>query len=106
MPNGARALVCTAIRNQTLLSFRYEDGYERVVEPHLCGRNTADHDALSAWLVRGHSQSDARPGWRDYLLAEMRSVELLKDDFDGPRKGFNPIDPRFVQVYCRLKPPQ
>ena len=43
-------VVCDAIRARRLLRFVY-DGYERVVEPHLYGVNTAGHETLSGWLA-------------------------------------------------------
>src|SRR2546427_10556439 len=68
-----KEVVCGAIAGRRLLSFTYE-GFSRVVEPHLCGRNATGHDVLLAWLVRGHSKSDPRPGWRNYLLTEVQSL--------------------------------
>jgi hypothetical protein len=42
-----RQAICYAIAAHQLLAFRYE-GFERNVEPHRCGHNTAGHDALLA----------------------------------------------------------
>ena len=47
-----RDTICEAIGKKRLLQFRYA-GYVRVVEPHLLGYDTAEHDVLSAYLVRG-----------------------------------------------------
>ena len=99
-----KEIVCNAMTNRRLLSFTYE-GFERVVEPHLCGQNAAGHDVLLAWLVRGHSKSEPRPGWRHYLLTEMRSVQVLEDTFDKSRPGFKPHDSRMATIYCRLEAP-
>jgi hypothetical protein len=94
--------ICDAIRHRTRLRFIYE-GYERIVEPHLYGINTASHEALSAWLVGGWSTSEPEPGWRNYLVREMHDLQVLSAAFDGPRPGFNPADDSFRQVYCRLE---
>ena len=57
-----RQVICSAIAAQQLLAFSYE-GSERIVEPHLCGHNTAGHDALLAWFVADTpSQGHARVG--------------------------------------------
>ena len=92
-------LICDAIRARRLLRFVYE-GYERVVEPHLYGINTASHEMLSCFLVGGWSSSDTEPGWRNYLVREMHDVHALAEPF-LPRHDFNPEDPAFRQVYCR-----
>jgi hypothetical protein len=94
-------VICDAIRARRLLRFFY-DGYERVVEPHVYGMNAAGREALSAWLVGGWSKSDPEPGWRMYLLGEMRDVAALAEGFEGARPGYNPEDSRMAEVYCRL----
>jgi hypothetical protein len=94
-------VICDAIRARRLLRFVY-DGYERVVEPHLYGLNSAGHEALSAYLVRGWSGSEAAPGWRTYLIPEMQGTAALAEGFAGVREGYNPNDSRMTQVYCRL----
>ena len=98
-----RQVICSAIAAQQLLAFSYE-GSERIVEPHLCGHNTAGHDALLAWFVRGHSESGPRQGWRTYLLTEMHSIRALKETFASARPGYNPTDGSMRLVYCRLLP--
>ncbi len=99
-----KELLCNAIAKRNLLSFTY-DGFSRVVEPHLCGQNGAGHDILTAWLVGGYSKSDPKPGWRTYLLSEMRNVRVLDDTFQCPRPGFNSRDARIARTYCRLEAP-
>ena len=94
-------LVCDAVRTRSLLRFIY-DGYERVVEPHLYGINTASHEALSAWLVGGWSKSEPEAGWRTYLVREMHDVQVLAERFTGTRPGYEPEDSRMRQVFCRL----
>ncbi len=94
-------LVCDAIRVRRLIRFIYE-GYERVVEPHAYGVNTAGHEALSAWLRPGYSRSTPQGGWRMYLLDGISALQLLDDGFEGPRPGYNPGDPHLVTVHCAL----
>jgi hypothetical protein len=96
-----RQAICNAIAAHRLLAFSYE-GLERVVEPHRCGHNTAGHDALLAWLVRGYSESGAGPGWRTYLLVEMRDIRALQETFASARPGYNPNDGSMQLVYCQL----
>lgn len=96
--------ICNAIRQRTLLRFIY-DGYERIVEPHLYGINTASHEAISGYLVAGWTTSTAEPGWRNYLVREMHDLHVLATPFDGPRPGYNPDDDSFRQIYCRIEEP-
>ena len=97
-------LICNAIWARRLIRFIYE-GYERIVEPHIHGINTANHEALSAYLVGGWSASSPEPGWRNYLVREMHDIHVLATPFPGPRPGYNPEDPAIRQVYCRLEFP-
>jgi hypothetical protein len=93
--------ICDSIRARRLVRFVYE-GYERVVEPHTYGVNTQGREAVSAWLTGGWSASAIEPGWRMYLVEEMRDVAALAEPFDGARPGYNPDDPHFVRIYCQI----
>ena len=95
------AIVCDAIHARRLLRFIYE-GYERLLEPHLYGINTQNHEMLSGYLVGGWSATETEPGWRNYLVHDMYDLHALAESFEGPRSGFNPESVRFRQVYCRL----
>jgi hypothetical protein len=97
------AIICDAIRAKRLIRFIYE-GYERIVEPHLHGINTANHEMLSGWLVGGWSESRPQPGWRNYLVRDMHDVHALADGFEGPRPKYNANDPQLRQVFCRIEP--
>ena len=96
-------LICDAIRAKRLIRFIYE-GYERVVEPHIHGINSANHEMLSGWLVGGWSGSKAEPGWRNYLVKDMHDVHALADGFDRPRARYNAFDTQMRQVFCRIEP--
>jgi predicted DNA-binding transcriptional regulator YafY len=95
-----RQAICSAIAAHRLLAFSYE-GFERIVEPHRCGHNTAGRDALLAWLVRGYSESGAETGWRTYLLTEMRDIRVLEETFASARPGY-PTDGSMLLAYCEL----
>ena len=96
------AIVCDAIRTHRLLQFIY-DGYARLLEPHLYGINTQDHEILSGYLVGGWSATEIEPGWRNYLVRDMYDLQALAESFEGPRSGFNPASARYRQVFCRLE---
>jgi hypothetical protein len=94
------ATICEAVAGRRLLAFSYQ-GRNRVVEPHVCGRDSNNHDLLTAWLVRGYSQSGG-PGWRTYSLSEIHHVMVLEERFTAIRAGFNPEDARYVLVHCSV----
>lgn len=98
----AKDLICEAIRCKKLLQFSYGN-HTREVELHLCGWDSAEHDVLSAYLVRGYSESQQKPYWRFYLLSNVMLLTMLDECFPGPRKGYNPKDSRMLKVYCRLE---
>ena len=95
-------LLCQAIQARRLVQFTY-DGTTRVVEPHMVAQNEADHYALSAWWISGHSDSGAPHRWREYLLSEMSGVVVLEQPFAGPRPGYKPSGgQKFHRVVCML----
>jgi hypothetical protein len=93
--------ICDAIRARRLLRFVY-DGYERIIEPHVYGVNTAGHEAVSGFLVGGWSSSETEPGWRMFLIDQMRDVAALAERFEGSREGYRADDPHYVTTHCRL----
>lgn len=101
LPLTTKEIICAAINQKRLLQFQYESR-TRVVEPHLLGRNSAGHDALCAYFVRGYSESHNRPNWREYLLSKIKYPTILNETFPEPRKGYNPNDKRMEKIYCRL----
>ena len=102
---GMDLRVCHAIATRALLMFAYR-GVVRVVEPHLYGRNTAGHDALSAWMRPGWSRTDPEGGWRMFLADDLASLSVLPERFEAPRPDYNAADPHFEAVYCQLPPVQ
>ena len=95
-------LLCDAIRGRRLLIFGYGNRVP-IVEPHLYGVNTLEHEVLSAWLLPGHSRTDPEGGWRTYLVREMRDVQLLDETFSAARPDYNPRDTRMTRVFCQLE---
>ena len=95
--------LCAAITRRSLVMFDYGD-LIRVVEPHRYGVNSAGHAMLSGWLRAGYSRSDPAGGWRNYLVSDIRSFQLLDAPFAGTRPGYAAHDPRMREIYCQLEP--
>jgi hypothetical protein len=100
------AILCRAIRTRNLVRFYYNGDKvpgERIVEPHLVAYTAADNLALSAWFLRGSSESQQTQRWREYLISEMTSVVSLSEQFAGPRPGYNPSGGKKLHnVQCAL----
>lgn len=98
--------LCSAIHSRTIVQFNYMFGDDpgiRVVEPHMVARTKAGYIALSAWYLRGHSESRDGQGWREYLLSGIYSVIILDETFPGPRRGYNRTGGKsFHNVQCAL----
>ncbi|HJU64523.1 MAG TPA: hypothetical protein VJ596_02550 [Gemmatimonadaceae bacterium] len=94
--------VCHAIAERQLLMFAYR-GAVRIAEPHLYGKTTAGNEAMSAWMRAGWSRSDPLGGWRMFRLDEVTDLSILPERFAGPRADFNPDDPHFTDVFCRVQ---
>lgn len=95
--------LCAAITRRSLVMFDYGD-LIRVVEPHRYGVNSAGHLMLSGWLRAGYSRSDPAGGWRNYLVNDIRSLQLLEAPFAGTRPGYTTHDPRMREVFAELTP--
>lgn len=99
-PN-APASIGDAIRARRRLSFSY-GGHLRVVEPHIHGVETTGQVALSAYQVRGGSQTAEPVGWKHFRLDDVRRLTVLDETFPGPRPGYNRADKTFTVVYSQL----
>jgi predicted DNA-binding transcriptional regulator YafY len=95
--------ICQAIREKKLLQFFY-DGGTRVVEPHQFAYNKKDNIALSAYWVRGYSESqDMSSRWREYLFDLMSAIIVLDEHFVSPRPGYKRApNQRFHSAICEL----
>jgi predicted DNA-binding transcriptional regulator YafY len=92
-------IITQAIASRQLVQITYGNGAEgkRLVEPHLLGTTTTGQAALQGWFVEGASKSGQGPGWRNYLLSRILSIELTQQTFSGPRPGFNPTGGKVFQ---------
>ena len=98
--------LCLAIREKHLVKFNYfRDAVSgvRIVEPHMVAYNESNQLSLSAWFISGASESQAGPGWREYLVPYMTDVMLLPEKFLQPRPGYKPDGgKKFHSVQCGL----
>jgi hypothetical protein len=99
MPNKAAwpALVCRAIREWRLVRLVYKDAL-RMVEPHLFGFAASEEPMFSGWQVSGRSGV----GWRNFHFSGVSGLALTDETFSEPRPDYNPDDPSFARITCRL----
>src|SRR5260370_7710877 len=86
---GAKDLICEAIRCKKLLQFSYGN-HLRVVAPHILGRDSSGHDILSAYLVRGYSESRKQPYWRFLFFYYLKIFIISPQNISEPPQSTNP----------------
>ena len=86
-----------ALRQSKRLRLDY-DGYARVVEVHVIGKDKDGHDIMLVWQVAGGSKSNERLGWKALKLHEATGAMLLDEDSDAPREGYNPHNNNAIKV--------
>jgi hypothetical protein len=82
----------------------FYDGARRVVEPHQLAYNEKDNLALSAYWVRGYSEShDTAKRWREYLVDEISLAVMLEEQFTGPRPDYKRApNKKYHSAVCQL----
>ena len=86
--NTAEELIRQALIERRVVQFKYH-GYSRRVEPHALGCVTGARPALFGWQVSGGSASEPPPGWRTFVLADIKSLKLMRRTF-APRPDYRP----------------
>lgn len=97
----ARDLLLQAIHERRVLTFVYR-GHPRVLEPHACGVSTKGEAVLHGYQTAGGSASRPPPGWRTFLVAEIRDVTLGAETFVGARDGYSPNELRLDPLWAEL----
>lgn len=90
-------LISKAIEELKLIRFGYK-GALRTVEPHSYGRQANGTDALCAWQLSGGSGQE----FRLFRTGDVEMLQLLDENFDGPRPGYRRGDRRFVVMHAEL----
>jgi hypothetical protein len=94
--------ICRAIGERKLISFLYKDDI-RTVEPHMVAYSKKGKLVLSAWFLRGGSESNEGPGWRNYVVEDISQVRVLEAGFSAPRPGYQPGGGNsFHRIQCAL----
>jgi hypothetical protein len=89
-----------AVHNHRTVTFWY-DGLIRTVEPHTYGITTAGHEAVRGYQTGGFSRTTDRPGWRLYLLSDIRNLVAKGATFERTRPGYRSNDSRMTQIFAK-----
>lgn len=93
--------IIEAIKQHRVLNVFY-DGYNRKVEPHTYGINSAGHEAVSCYQVGGGSASGNPEGWKMLLTSKLDKAVLTELTF-SPRTSPSPwADKPMRQVYAQV----
>jgi hypothetical protein len=95
-------LIKAALAARRLLQFEYH-GYPRQVEPHALGRATEGRPALLGWQVSGGSKSEPPPGWRTFLVEDIKELKILRATF-VPRPDYHPETTRLKPLDAEVAP--
>lgn len=99
-------LVCEAISKRLVLSFEYEDGGQRLVEPHCHGFNVNRTEVLRGYQLAGSSSTGATSGWKVFIAGKMRNVSLTSTSVTRHRDRDEAVDAGMIVVDCRLTSPK
>ncbi len=93
--------IIEAVQQRRALTVFY-DGYNRMVEPHVYGINSAGHEAVSCYQIAGGSSSGKAEGWKMLLISKLHSVAIAQQKFT-PRTTRSPwADNPMRQVYVQV----
>jgi hypothetical protein len=102
-------MLCPVISEKRLIRFWYEDRTTnfadwRIIEPHLIGqvKYKSENIWLSGWFLPteeqkmdGHFQD-----WGNYILDDVKKVEILGSVYRITRPRYNPRDKRMNTIFC------
>ena len=95
-------LIRRALAERRLLQFDYH-GFSRRVEPHALGHATEGRLALLGWQIAGGSQSEPAPGWRTFVVAEIKALKLTRETFK-PRPDYHPEKTKLKPIEAEVAP--
>lgn len=96
------SMIHYAIQNHLLMEFNYANEGVRIVEPYCLGLTSADHVALRAFQLRGHTQSII-PEWKLFDLAKVSEVKILAESFDpAAREDYHIGDKSMKTIYMQV----
>ncbi|MFA6962167.1 MAG: WYL domain-containing protein [Opitutaceae bacterium] len=87
-PPEVAVVLKQALVEKRVVIFTYH-GFARTVEPHALGKGTAGKPVLLAWQTDGGSKTEPPPGWRVFLLADIKELTVGTATFAKARPDFH-----------------
>ena len=97
-----RSVIIQALDERRVIQLAYAGGEPRTVQPHAIVRKPDGTELLEAYQVKGHSDSGAEHGWRNFDLARIEGVELKHETFE-PRRDFRPVSSESAVVVAQVR---
>ncbi|XRP96253.1 hypothetical protein ACO3UB_04730 [Methanocaldococcus sp. 16A] len=58
---------------------------------------------LRAYQVSGYSESGNSEGWKLFNVEDIRDIEILNEQFNKPRPGYNRYEDRHIpDIICKI----
>lgn len=97
-------LLCSAIQNKCLISFKYKDEREsRIAEPHDYGV-IGGAAKLLVYQLEGASKSGDIPCWKMLSVDDMYSLRILRKSFPGGRGTASGKHKKWDHLFARVAP--
>lgn len=94
--------ICDAIRDGEIIEFEY-DGMIRIIEPFIYGTDSKGIHLLKGFQIGGfNKKNDNSYIWDTYEVDLMGTVKFIGKKFTEKRAGYEPEDPVFSSIYCRI----
>lgn len=97
----AANLICTAIRQRSVLAFQYR-GLHRVVEPYCHGISTRGAEVLRAVQIAGDSSSGGFGFGKLWTVSAMAGLHITDQSFVADDPDYNPDDSGMKEIHCRV----
>jgi predicted DNA-binding ArsR family transcriptional regulator len=95
--------IITAIEEKRRLKILYNVGGARIIEPHYYGKDEYGQKKLRAYQVSGYSEGGETRGWKLLIVSKIKYIELLDEQFEKPRPGYNPgTDYHIPYTICKI----
>ena len=96
-------LIYKAIKEMRRLKINYKGEDWRVIEPHCFGYDRKGSKKLRAYQISGYSESGNSEGWKLFNIDDINDVEILNEQFNEPRLGYNQNGDRHIpNIICKV----
>ena len=94
--------IISAIENLKVVRVFYNDGDERIVEPHILYKSSSGNTLLDAYQTSGYSESNEPVAWKIFNIEKIQSIESMKNIFT-PRQDYNPDNQkRYMEIIAKV----